>query len=209
LQRLHLGASVGYRDDIGDGARLRARPPSHLYQRIVDTRKTPGDPLGSSPIDNAWIYGVELAWIYGPWSVQAEYAGVDVSQALTSDPSFSGWYVEASYWLTGEALELAISGATVFYPHEVPGAPCTIKCHPDGSMTGVVGFSNEEQDTGRWRIEGDRFYRQWHRWNYGEEKGYYIVIDGDKIKYFNSDKQIVDSAFIRLADGIETAKLAQ
>ena len=102
-------------------------------------------------------------------------------------------------WLTGEALELAITGATIFYPHEVPGAPCTIKCHPDGSMTGVVGFSNEEQDTGRWRIEDDRFYRQWQRWNYGEEKGYYIVIDDDKIKYFNADKQIVDSAFIRLA----------
>ncbi len=108
-------------------------------------------------------------------------------------------------WLTGEALELAISGATIFYPHEVPGAPCTIKCHPDGSMTGVVGFSNEEQDTGRWRIEDDRFYRQWQRWNYGEEKGYYIVIDGDKIKYFNADKQIVDSAFIRLGDDTETA----
>ncbi len=102
-------------------------------------------------------------------------------------------------WLTGEALKLTISGATIFYPHEVPGAPCTIKCHPDGSMTGVVGFSNEEQDTGRWRIEDDRFYRQWQRWNYGEEKGYYIVIDDDKIKYFNADKQIVDSAFIRLA----------
>ena len=32
----------------------------------------------------------------------------------------------------------------------------------------------------------------------GRRTGYYIVIDGDKIKYFNSDKQIVDSAFIRL-----------
>ena len=26
-----------------------------------------------------------------------------------------------------------------------------------------------------------------------------LIIDGDKIKYFNADKQIVDSAFIRLA----------
>ena len=44
---------------------------------------------------------------------------------------------------------------------------------------------------------------------YGEEKGYFIVIDGDKIKYFNSDKQIVDSAFILLADGVQVEKLAQ
>ena len=103
-------------------------------------------------------------------------------------------------WLTGEALESTISGATIFFPHEVDGAPCTIKYHPDGSMTGVLGFSNEEQDTGRWRIDEDRWYRQWSRWNYGEEKGYFIVIDGQQIKWFNSDKQIVDSAFIRLAD---------
>jgi GntR family transcriptional regulator/MocR family aminotransferase len=98
-------------------------------------------------------------------------------------------------WLTGEALELAMSGATVLY-REVYGAPCTIKYHPDGSMTGVLGFSNEEQDTGRWRIEDDRFHRQWHRWNYGEDQGYFIVIDGEQIKFFNSDRQIVDTAFI-------------
>jgi len=99
-------------------------------------------------------------------------------------------------WLQGEALVAAMSGATILY-REVYGAPCTIRCHADGRMTGVLGFSNEEQDTGRWRIDGDRFYRQWSRWNYGEEKGYYIVIDGGQIKYFNSDEQLVDSGFIR------------
>ena len=64
-------------------------------------------------------------------------------------------------------------------------------------MTGVLGYSNEEQDSGRWRVEDDRLYRQWSRWNYGEEKGYYIVIDGEQIKFFNRDRQIVDSAYIR------------
>ena len=33
----------------------------------------------------------------------------------------------------------------------------------------------------------------------------FVVIDGDKIKYFNDDKQIVDSAYIRLADDKRTA----
>ena len=78
----------------------------------------------------------------------------------------------------------------------VDGAPCTIKYHADGLMTGVLGFSNEEQDEGRWRIEDDRFYRKWQRWNYGEEKGWSMVLDGEQIKFFNSDGQIVDSAFI-------------
>jgi len=102
-------------------------------------------------------------------------------------------------WLRGDALSDAMSGATLLY-REVNGWPCTIIYNPDGSMTGRRGFANEDHDTGRWRVDGDRFLRRWDRWVYGEEKGWFIVIDGDKIKFFNDDKQIVDSAFIRLSD---------
>jgi GntR family transcriptional regulator/MocR family aminotransferase len=105
----------------------------------------------------------------------------------------------AGNWLTGDDLKAAMSGATILY-REVDGAPCTIKYNRDGSMNGVLGYSNEEQDTGHWRTDEERFYRQWSRWNYGEEKGYYIVIDGDQIKFFNDERQVVDSAFIQLAD---------
>jgi len=100
-------------------------------------------------------------------------------------------------WLTGSELQQVMSGATVLY-REVHGAPCTIEHLANGTMTGRRGFANEDSDTGSWRVDGELLYRKWDRWVYGEETGYYIVIDGDKIKYFNSDKQIVDSAFIRL-----------
>ncbi len=106
----------------------------------------------------------------------------------------------AGTWLTGDALHAAMSGATVL-DREVYGWPCTYEYHPDGSMTGRRGFANEDHDQGRWRVEGDRWFRKWDRWVYGEEKGYYVVIDGDKIKFFNEDQQIVDSMFIRLATG--------
>ena len=99
-------------------------------------------------------------------------------------------------WLRGDELRQAMSGATVLY-REVYGAPCTIVYNPDGSMNGTLGFANEDRDTGTWRVDQDRFFRRWNRWVYGEETGYYIVIDGDKIKFFNADRQIVDSAFIR------------
>jgi GntR family transcriptional regulator/MocR family aminotransferase len=105
-------------------------------------------------------------------------------------------------WLKGDDLVRAMTGATILY-QEVYGAPCTIKYHANGSMTGVLGFSNEERDTGRWRIDGDRWYRQWSCWNYGEEKGYFIVIDGEQIKWFNSDGQIVDAAFIQVGSAAE------
>jgi len=102
-------------------------------------------------------------------------------------------------WLTADELMSTMAGATLLY-REVNGWPCTIVYHPDGSMSGRRGFANEDLDSGRWRVDGDRFYRKWDRWVYGEEKGYFIVIEGDKIKFFNGDQQIVDSAFIRLAD---------
>jgi GntR family transcriptional regulator/MocR family aminotransferase len=98
-------------------------------------------------------------------------------------------------WLRGDALSDVMAGATILY-REVDGAPCTIKYHKSGRMTGVLGYSNEEQDEGRWRIEDDRFCRQWSRWNYGEERRYSIVLDGELIKLFNDDGQIVDSMFI-------------
>jgi len=98
-------------------------------------------------------------------------------------------------WLRGEDLLATMSGATILY-REVYGAPCTITYHPDGAMSGVLGYSNEERDRGRWRIADDVFYRQWSRWNYGEEKGYSIVIDADQIKFFNAEGQMVDSAFL-------------
>jgi GntR family transcriptional regulator/MocR family aminotransferase len=105
-------------------------------------------------------------------------------------------------WLTGDELQQAMSGATVLY-REVHGAPCTIEHLADGTMLGRRGFANEDSDSGSWRVEGEVLYRKWNRWVYGEETGYFIVIDGDKIKYFNRDKQIVDSAYIRLADGLQ------
>lgn len=101
-------------------------------------------------------------------------------------------------WLTGEALRKAVSGATFLY-REVYGAPCTIKLHPDGKMSGVLGFANEETDTGRWWVDGDHWYRRWNHWVYGEATAYFVVIDDDRIKWFNKDRQIVDSAYIRPA----------
>jgi GntR family transcriptional regulator/MocR family aminotransferase len=107
------------------------------------------------------------------------------------------------HWLTGDELQHAMSGATVLY-REVHGAPCTIEHLADGTMLGRRGFANEDSDSGSWRVEGEVLYRKWNRWVYGEETGYFIVIDGDKIKYFNSDKQIIDSAYIRLAVGLKS-----
>jgi GntR family transcriptional regulator/MocR family aminotransferase len=105
----------------------------------------------------------------------------------------------AGEWLRGADLERAMSGATIFY-EEVYGTLCTIKLHPDGTMSGAMSSDSNDRDQGSWRIDGDRFLRRWDRWNYATESAYFIVIDAERIKYFNKDRQIVDSARIELAN---------
>jgi len=104
----------------------------------------------------------------------------------------------AGSWLRGDELLRVMSGATVYY-REVYGTVCTIRLHADGTMTGDMDDAHGDRDSGTWWVDGDRFFRRWQRWNYAAEAGYYIVLDGDEIKYFNQDRQVVDAARIRLA----------
>ncbi|HZW59495.1 MAG TPA: hypothetical protein VFE85_04310, partial [Woeseiaceae bacterium] len=99
-------------------------------------------------------------------------------------------------WLTGKDLQQAMSDRIILY-NVVYGVPCTIELHADGRMVGVAGYSNEDCDSGRWWVDGDRWHRQWSEWVYGDEAAYFVVIDGDRIKWFNADRQVIDAAFIR------------
>lgn len=101
-------------------------------------------------------------------------------------------------WLTGAELSAAMSDRVILY-NVVYGVPCTIELHGDGSMVGRAGYANEDCDTGRWWVDGDLWHRQWNEWVYGDAEAFYVVIDGDRIKWFNRDRQIVDAAFIRTA----------
>jgi phosphate-selective porin OprO/OprP len=110
-QVLHLGASWRHRQEAEDfrappaGStvlddqpfRYRARGADlHLADRFVATPA-----VGES--DD--LVNLEAAFVWGPFSMQGEYAQleVDTPNVLgTVDPTYNGWYVDASYWLTGE-----------------------------------------------------------------------------------------------------------
>ncbi len=97
----HIGASVTSRHDTSR-VRFRARPGLHIDDtRLVNTGTIPGDVAGEDAEDYL-VWGLETALVYGPWSVQAEYFSASVDSGLADDPTFSGYYVQASYWLTGE-----------------------------------------------------------------------------------------------------------
>ncbi|MBT3294547.1 MAG: porin [Verrucomicrobia bacterium] len=93
---LHLGAWSAYRTPRGDETRLRARPESHVSDtRLIDT--------GVISNVNAQVsYGLELAGVAGPLSLQAEYLGMLLDREGFDDEYYAGWYTTLSWILTGE-----------------------------------------------------------------------------------------------------------
>jgi len=90
---LHLG--VGYRySDAKQGVRYVTEPEFNKAPDFIDT-----DFLTA---DKAETYNVELAWRRGPALLTSEYTRVNVSNPELGNPSFDGYFVEASWILTGE-----------------------------------------------------------------------------------------------------------
>lgn len=96
---VHLGAWAAFRN-LADTPelRFRERPESHITSvYLVDTGNI-------SDVDDSVHYGLEGAGIHGPFSIQGEYIAVDVGrESGISDVNFDGWYVYASWVVTGES----------------------------------------------------------------------------------------------------------
>lgn len=95
---VHLGLSYTrqFRDEDKTTVHYSARPEAH----ITDVRPADTDKFG---FDGADIMSLEAAMVMGPFSVQGEYMQSFVDSGAASDPSFSGYYVYGSYFLTGES----------------------------------------------------------------------------------------------------------
>jgi GntR family transcriptional regulator/MocR family aminotransferase len=83
----------------------------------------------------------------------------------------------------------------------VYGEPCTLQLEADGTLSGRAGYSNEDVDTGRWWVEGGRWFRQWKNWAYGESMGLHTVIDGEQVRWFSAEGLLIDTAIIVRARG--------
>jgi phosphate-selective porin OprO/OprP len=90
---LHLGAAYSLRHP-DDPVRYRQRPEAHFTAVLTDTRAFSAE----------WVhlFGLEAAWVNGPFALQAEYIGAIADASAVGDPYFDGYYVQASYFLTGE-----------------------------------------------------------------------------------------------------------
>ncbi|MFQ5670720.1 MAG: OprO/OprP family phosphate-selective porin [Acidobacteriota bacterium] len=89
---VHVGLSVTQKGVTDGVLQFAQRPEAHLAARFADT--------GSFPADTAFIYTTEVAWVRERLSLQGEFTQVDVDSRTANDPSFSGFYAQASFFLT-------------------------------------------------------------------------------------------------------------
>lgn len=98
---LHLGASGFYRTglksgDVADAVRLSDRPNIRIDNgNIADSGIIPG-------VDSLRYLGAEAAGVFGPVTVAGEYGRLWLDRPGLADPSFDGFYVYATWFLTGE-----------------------------------------------------------------------------------------------------------
>jgi phosphate-selective porin OprO/OprP len=91
---LHLGVSANYSQAQSGAIQVRSRPEVRQAPYFVDT--------DSFPASHTTGFGAELAAVSGPVTIAAEYTLDDISAPDSGNPSFSGWYVTASWVPTGE-----------------------------------------------------------------------------------------------------------
>lgn len=125
----HLGAAISIRGADENQARARTRgnirsgPPGVLNPIYADT--------GNMAADMMNILGLETAFNYGSLTVQAEFAGIQITNAIQpyqppavpvprGEVYFYGGYVEALWFLTGEHTSYNKGRATYdrIIPHE-------------------------------------------------------------------------------------------
>lgn len=92
---LHTGASVGYRDMTSGTVKL-GYETTHMSN--LDLTKAT-----ITKVSDMTIAIAELAYMYGPFSIQSEYAHMWLARTTGSDLNFDAWYVQAAWTLTGES----------------------------------------------------------------------------------------------------------
>ncbi len=104
----HLGLSYSHRNPDGAVVNpylIRSTPEARLLGfRWVDSESaTDGFRLANAIPDNVDLWSLESALVLGPLSLQGEYIRSDVETLIGGDLGFDGYYIYASYMLTGES----------------------------------------------------------------------------------------------------------
>lgn len=100
---LHLGVAASRRvpDAPGDAFTFSSRAENQLSSAASELAVTTGS---ISSVNNVDLLGFEAATVYGPFSAQGEYVHARLDRYNNAyEPNFKSYYIEASYFLTGES----------------------------------------------------------------------------------------------------------
>jgi phosphate-selective porin OprO/OprP len=94
---VHLGLSASHRSPTDDEVTFSAKPEANLAPAYVAASALPAETVD--------LVGAEAAWVRGPLTISGEYttAMIEAPSSGAAEPDFSGYYVQASWFLTGES----------------------------------------------------------------------------------------------------------
>jgi phosphate-selective porin OprO/OprP len=93
---VHLGLGYSRRSPTNDSLTISSKPEANLAPSYI---------TATVPTETLDLMGLEAALVLGPLTLMGEYslASIDGDAGSPNDPDFAGYYLQASYFLTGES----------------------------------------------------------------------------------------------------------
>ncbi len=138
-EALHLGIAGSHRipDSATDSFSFSSRAENQLSSASSDLSVNTGT---ITNVDSVNLLGLEAAAVYGPASLQGEYVRAAVNRNTGIEPTFGGYYVEASYFITGESRNY--NAATGRFDRVKPKWPVNFKSGNYGAWQVMARYSN-------------------------------------------------------------------
>lgn len=139
--KLHLGISHSFRKPQNNHSfGYSVRPEVHISEKYITTNIT--------NVDNVNLFNFETALVADSFSLQGEYATASVKSSL-NDVNFNSFYVQASYFLTGEkrSYKNAIDGFGRVKPSNNFGENGMGAFEIAARYSSIDGMSNDKMST--------------------------------------------------------------
>lgn len=91
---LHVGIDGSVRDFCREVYKIEERAEVHTAEEIVRSFGTQADEVQ--------LLGLEFALVFGPFSLQAEHMSSMIKASVGTNAAYAGYYIQGSYFLTGE-----------------------------------------------------------------------------------------------------------
>jgi phosphate-selective porin OprO/OprP len=114
---IHFGLSGSIRDWGGHDYQINRNAEVHLADKVVQS--------GQTAADTVTVLGLAAAAVFGPLSVRTEYMKADVEAASdleSNSADYQGYYIQTSYFLTGESYSYKKGRFVQYQPRGNGGA---------------------------------------------------------------------------------------